>query len=87
MIEMDAEKNKKSNLFLEIFDALFIMIICFATLLTAMLMKGSTAGTSFYIVHITTLTVTVLGLAVYLFFVLRRSDKELKNIVSEIYSS
>jgi hypothetical protein len=87
MIEMDVEKNKKSNLFMEIFDALFIMIICFATLLTAMLMKGSTLGTSVYIVHITTLAVTVFALGVYLFFVLRRSEKELKGIVSDLYNS
>jgi mannose/fructose/N-acetylgalactosamine-specific phosphotransferase system component IID len=87
MIEMDDEKNKKSNLFQEIFDALFIMIICFATLLTAMLMKGRTVGTSVYIVHITTLAVTVFGLGVYLYFVLRRSEKELKGIVSDLYNS
>jgi len=87
MIKLDNEKNKKSKLLLEVFDALFIMIICFATLLTAMIMKGSIVATSVYIVHITTLTITVLGLGVYLFFILRRSEKELKILVKEIYSN
>ena len=84
---MDTEKDKKSNLFQEIFDALFIMIICFATLLTAMILKGGTVGKSVYIVHITTLAIAILGFGVYLFFILKRSEKELKGIVSELYSS
>ena len=38
---MKNNNNKKQNYFTVFFDTLFIMILCFATLLMAMLLKGS----------------------------------------------
>ena len=35
---------KQTNIFMIIFDTMFIMLLCFATLLTAMLMKGHSLG-------------------------------------------
>lgn len=82
---MENETNKKSGLLQEIFDSLFIMIICFATLLTAMLLKGKTVGVAGYVVDIPTLAIAVAGLVIYLMFILKKSDKELKDIMAERY--
>jgi len=88
---MRREKGKKGSIFTEIFDVLFIMILCFATLLTTMLMQGgvlvgsgSTSG-----IHYTFSTVTflmmLLGLAIYLIYVIPHSDRELRAMIKQIY--
>lgn len=83
---MEVKKKRKNSILFEIFDALFIMIICFTTLLTAMLLKGNTIGVSKYTIHITTLSITLLGLGVYLSFVLNKSEKELKLMIGQLYN-
>lgn len=82
---MKREKSKLAQLLQEIFDSLFIMIICFATLLTAMLLKGKSVGIAGYVVDIPSLALTVVGLILYLVFILRKSDKELQTIITERY--
>ena len=77
-------KDKKTKLLVEIFDSMFIMILCFATLLTAMLMQGNT-GELRYVVNYKTLIIAVIGLVVYLAFVLSQSDKGLKAMINHIY--
>ena len=77
-------KKKKSKLLAEIFDSMFIMILCFATLLTSMLMQGETGELSYFI-NYKTLIIMVIGLVIYLAFMLRQSDKELKDMINHIY--
>ena len=80
------KKNKKEkNLVVEIFDSLFIMFLCFATLLSAMLLKNNIIGGLDYTIHIKTLVTTFLGLAIYLLYMLNRSDKGLKVMIDYIY--
>ncbi|MFA9423301.1 MAG: hypothetical protein ACERLG_06970, partial [Sedimentibacter sp.] len=69
---MGNEKNKKTNMVVEIFDSMFIMILCFATLLSAMLMQKKDFEIS-YIINFKTLFITLLGLVVYLAFMLSHS--------------
>lgn len=78
-------KNKKNNIFLMAFDTLFIMILCFATLLSAMLIQGDVIGGVKYCINWTTLTITLIGLGIYLAFILSQSNKGLKLIIIEMY--
>ena len=75
---------KKQNIFFEIVDSLFIMLLCFGTLLTAMLMKGGSINLT-YAIHIKTLLTVILGLAIYLTFTLSYSEKGLKKVIEHIY--
>lgn len=79
-------KSKKSKLIVEIFDSMFIMILCFATLLSAMLMQGGGSELK-YVINFRTLIITVTGLVVYLVFLLSQSEKGLKSMVNHIYSN
>lgn len=79
-------KNKKVNSrVLIVFDTLFIMILCFATLLSAMILKGGVISEMKYSVNWFTLAITLVGLGIYLCFVLPQSNKELKLMIKEIY--
>lgn len=84
---MKSKRNLR-QVFVDIFDILFIMILCFATLLTTMLMRGKVivgSGTSQgmdYSISGPMVLITVLVLIVYLIFVLARSDKELHSMVN-----
>ncbi len=78
--------NKKNNIILEIFDSMFIMILCFATLLSAMLMQSEDAKIS-YIINYKTLFITFIGLAVYLTFMLSQSQKGLNSMIKHIYKN
>ena len=82
---LDNTNHKKKKLLSEIFDSFFIMIICFATLLTAMLLKGNVMNEAVYRVDGLTLGILVLSLIIYLSFILYQSDKELRKIMSERY--
>lgn len=76
--------NKKTKLIVEVFDSLFIMILCFLTLLTAMLIQGGNSVLT-YVIDVKTLAITITGLVVYLTFVLRQSDKGLQKLTNHIY--
>lgn len=82
---LDNTNHKKKKLLSEIFDSFFIMIICFATLLTAMLLKGNVMNEAVYRVDGLTLGILILSLIIYLSFILHQSDKELRKIMSERY--
>jgi flagellar motor component MotA len=60
------------------------MILCFGTLLTAMLMKGSDLSLT-YTIHIKTFLVVIIGLAACLTFILIHSEKGLKKIIDHLY--
>ena len=42
---------KKNSKMMTIFDTLFIMVLCFATLLSAMIMKGKSVGAMNYSIN------------------------------------
>jgi len=75
---------KKRNIFFEILDSLFIMILCFGTLLTAMLLKGGNISLS-YSIHMNTFLIVIFGLTVCLAFILIHSEKGLKKIIEHLY--
>ncbi|QOX61898.1 hypothetical protein FRZ06_00265 [Anoxybacterium hadale] len=75
---------KKRKIIFEIFDSLFIMILCFGTLLTAMLMKDSSIRLS-YTIHMKTFLIVLVGLFVYFAFVLNNSEKGLKKTIEHLY--
>lgn len=79
------------NRFMEIFDVLFIMLLCFATLLSTMLARGKvlvgsgSGGGMDYHFSAWTFLLTFLGLAAYLAFVVPQSNRELGEIVETLY--
>lgn len=88
-----AEKRKKheNSLWMEVFDVMFIMLLCFVILLTTMLMRGkvlvgagSTGGidNSF---NLPIFMMLVLALGAYLFYVISMSNKELKAMIHYSY--
>lgn len=84
---MGHKVNKKNNILLEAFDALFIMLLCFGTLLSAMLMQGKAISGMKYSINFTTLFITLLGLFVYLSFIIFQSDKGLKSMIKQLYDN
>jgi len=81
------------NRFMEIFDVLFIMLLCFATLLSTMLTRGKvlvgsgSGGGMAYTFSAWTFLLTFLGLGVYLAFVVPQSNRELGEIVESLYGT
>lgn len=81
------------NRFMEIFDVLFIMVLCFATLLSTMLGRGKvlvgpgSGGGMAYTFSAWTFLLTFLGLGVYLAFVVPQSNRELGEIVESLYGT
>lgn len=85
-------KNKKAHeSFVQFFDAIFIMLLCFITLLGTMLMRGavivgSNSGDAIhYSFNIATFGIVAVCLAIYLLFILPQSNRELKLMVKEMY--
>ncbi|SHJ55465.1 hypothetical protein SAMN02745751_02828 [Dethiosulfatibacter aminovorans DSM 17477] len=83
---MKREKQSRKSV---IFDTLFIMMLCFATLLTTMVIQGGVIvggeGSLSYSIKLPSFVLTMGGLFVYLVFTLKESDKELKKMISFIY--
>lgn len=79
--------------FMEVFDVLFIMILCFATLLTTMLMRGKvlvgsgSGGGMTYTFSAATFLLTFLGMGTYLAIVIPQSNRELGEIVEGLYGA
>ncbi|GAA0181674.1 hypothetical protein SH2C18_41760 [Clostridium sediminicola] len=82
---MKHKKDKGNGMFLELFDTLFIMILCFGTLLSAMLFKGENISGIKYLFNASTFAVTILCLTVYIIFILIQSDKGLRKLTKHIY--
>jgi len=83
---MKQTKKKKGNIFLEIFDAMFIMLLCFGTLLSAMLMQMNAAVGMKYHLNYITFGIMLICLMIYIFLVLTHSEKGLKRIIKIIYA-
>lgn len=82
---MKDKNNERKKLYLESFDILFIMILCFATLLSAMLLKSEAGVVMDYSINMTTLAITIIGLITYIIYVVRESDKGLKTLINQLY--
>lgn len=83
-------KKKNSSWFMEVFDVLFIMILCFATLLTTMVMQGAVlVGTSAsgmnYTFSIGSFLMVVAGLVVYMGYIIPHSNKELRMMINHMF--
>jgi protein-S-isoprenylcysteine O-methyltransferase Ste14 len=85
------QKKHKNSLWMEVFDVMFIMLLCFVILLTTMLMRGkvlvgsgSTGGIN-YSFNLPIFLLIVVALGTYLFYVISRSDKELKAMIKYSY--
>ena len=83
--------KNKNNKFVQIFDILFIMVLCFVTLLATMLSRGAVivgsgaGGGIKYVFVIWSFAITFIGLIIYLIFVLTHSNKELDSMIKEFY--
>lgn len=77
----------KNSLLLNVFDTLFIMILCFATLLSAMLLKGKSNGVMDYSIDWITFGVTLSALVIYMAFIITQSEKGLKTMINHIYGT
>lgn len=82
---MNDKKKLRSNIFLEIFDTLFVMLLCFGTLLTAMIMGNSEIGSTNYSINPLTFSATVIIVILYLLFIISQSDKGLKEMLFQLY--
>lgn len=81
----------ENSLWMEVFDVMFIMLLCFIILLTTMLMRGkvlvgsgSTGGID-YSFNLPIFMMIVAALGFYMFYVISRSDKELKAMIKYCY--
>jgi hypothetical protein len=85
---MKREKQSKKSV---IFDTLFIMMLCFATLLTTMVLQGGVIvggeGGLSYIIKWPSFILTMGLVLLYIVYTLKESDKELKKMISFIYES
>jgi len=84
--------KKKENIVMQVIDVFFIMILCFATLLSTMLMQGKVlvgAGEAtekiLYSFSAVTFGSVVLILGVYIIFVYTTSNVELKDMIKFLY--
>lgn len=87
----EKQKKHKNSLRMEVFDVMFIMLLCFVILLTTMLMRGKvlvgsgTTGGIDYSFNLPIFMMIVIALGAYLFYVISMSDKELKAMIKYSY--
>ncbi|WP_407313546.1 hypothetical protein [Desulfosporosinus sp. SB140] len=91
MIVTKKLKKPKNSFWIEVFDVMFIMLLCFVILLTTMLMRGkvlvgsgSTGGID-YSFNLLSLMMVIAALGIYMFYVIFRSDKELQSMINYNY--
>jgi len=73
--------------FMKVFDIVFIMVLCFVTLLATMILRGKTVnGADIYRIEWISLAVTVVGFVLYFLYILHHSHNELKVMVDELYT-
>lgn len=85
MKKLENDKVKKKSVLLTVFDTLFIMMLCFATLLSTMLMKGKSDGIMDYSINWRSLGLTLGALISYMIFIIMQSEKGLKSMINHIY--
>lgn len=79
------QKKNKAGIAMEIFDTMVIMVLCFGTLFSAMILKGGTIEELKYNIDFPTFSITILLLLVYLSYVLFQSEKGLRAVINLIY--
>ncbi|AET67261.1 hypothetical protein Desor_1616 [Desulfosporosinus orientis DSM 765] len=90
-MKTDKQKKPVNSPLMEVFDVLFIMLLCFVILLSTMLMRGKvlvgsgSAGGMDYSFNLPIFLVLFLALGIYLFYVFSSSNKELKAMISFLY--
>ncbi len=92
ILNVDKQKKPVNSPLMEVFDVMFIMLLCFVILLTTMLMRGkvlvgsgSTGGMD-YSFNLPIFLMLILALAIYLVYVFSSSNKELKAMINNLYS-
>ena len=92
ILNVDKRKEPVNSPLMEVFDVMFIMLLCFVILLTTMLMRGkvlvgsgSTGGMD-YSFNLPIFLMLILALAIYLVYVFSSSNKELKAMINNLYS-
>ena len=83
--------SRKPHIFVQCFDVCFIMALCFATLLATMLVRGkvlvgagSTQGLDLSFRWSSFLVIAAV-FGCYIWYMLRHSERELKDIVKHVY--
>lgn len=90
---MSGKNKSKFDFLIKTFDVMFVMTLCFLTLLTTMILRGSvivgsnSSSKMTYSFNIIYFLVTFVGLILYLFYIIPRSDKELRGMINELYSN
>lgn len=88
--QMKAQTGEKWD-FVKIFDVLFILILCYLSLLTPMLLRGKVlvggggGGGMQYTFTWGSLLLCVLAAGVFGYFLITHSEKELKSLINNVY--
>lgn len=74
----------------KVFDVLFILVLCYVTLLIPILLQGTVlvgAGEASlnYTVNPFTALLSILAFAAYMWYMLRNSNKELQGLINNVY--
>jgi hypothetical protein len=91
MMDKKVVNKPQNKQWMEIFDVMFIMILCFVILLSTMLMRGKVLvgsgsnGGIDYSFNLPVFLMLALALGIYMFYVISRSDRELKSMIRYLY--
>ena len=83
------KKETKKEKIMQVIDVFFVMILCFVVLLVTMLFQnlaGVKEAGKAYVIKVSTLVPVVVALAAYVTFLVKRSKKDLKEIIELEYS-
>lgn len=86
---MENKKETKKEKIMQVIDVFFVMILCFVVLLVTMLFQnlaGVKEAGKAYVIQASTLVPVVVALAAYVTFLVKRSKKDLKEIIELEYS-
>lgn len=74
-------------LWIDLLDSMFILLLCFATLFAAMLIKEKTGSELNYLINFKTLAAVIVSMMIYLSYLLYHSDQQFKQAISKYYTS
>ena len=86
---MENKKETKKEKIMQVIDVFFVMILCFVVLLVTMLFQnlaGVKEVGKAYVIQASTLVPVVVALTAYVTFLVKRSKKDLKEIIELEYS-
>jgi uncharacterized membrane-anchored protein len=79
-------QRPRRRFLVEMFDVLFIMILCFATLFLSMFMAGHALGEINYMFNGARFALVLAVAVLYLAFVLYHSERDLVSMVRKLYA-